>query len=203
LGSKLFTWALKQSQAMIKDFSLDYLNEIKSVLSDLPLEKFEEVVNLILNAYVEERQIFIMGNGGSGSTASHFACDINKGVCFGLNKRFKVICLNDNIPTMLAYANDVSYADIFVEQLKNFLKPNDLVIGISGSGNSENVLRAIRYANENGAYTIGFTGFDGGKLVTLAHASLVVPANDMQKVEDVHLILTHMLMQIAHKKLNE
>jgi len=203
LGSKLFTWALKQSQAMIKEFSLDYLNEIKSVLSDLPLEKFEEVVNLILNAYVEERQIFIMGNGGSGSTASHFACDINKGVCFGLNKRFKVICLNDNIPTMLAYANDVSYADIFVEQLKNFLKPNDLVIGISGSGNSENVLRAIRYANENGAYTIGFTGFDGGKLVTLAHASLVVPANDMQKVEDVHLILTHMLMQIAHKKLNE
>lgn len=188
---------------MIKEFSLDYLNEIKNVLNDLPLEKFEEIVNLILNVYAEEHQIFIMGNGGSGSTASHFACDINKGVCFGLNKRFKVICLNDNIPTMLAYANDVSYADIFVEQLKNFLKPNDLVIGISASGNSENVLRAIRYANENGAETIGLTGFDGGKLATLAHTSLVVPANDMQKVEDVHLILTHMLMQIAHKKLNE
>lgn len=198
-----FTWAVKPGQAMIKEFSLDYLNEIKSVLDDLSLEKFEEIVNLILNAYVEERQIFIMGNGGSGSTASHFACDINKGVCFGLNKRFKVICLNDNIPTMLAYANDVSYADIFVEQLKNFLKPHDLVIGISASGNSENVLRAIRYANENGAETIGFTGFDGGKLADLAHTSLVVPANDMQKVEDVHLILTHMLMQIAHKKLNE
>jgi len=188
---------------MIKEFSLDYLNEIKSVLNDLPLEKFEEIVNLILKAYVEERQIFIMGNGGSGSTASHFACDINKGVCFGLNKRFKVICLNDNIPTMLAYANDVSYAHIFVEQLKNFLKPHDLVIGISASGNSENVLRAIHYANENGAHTIGFTGFDGGKLATLAHTSLIVPVNDMQKVEDVHLILTHMLMQIAHKKLKE
>jgi len=101
--------------------------------------------------------------GGSGATASHFACDINKGVCFGLPKRIKVICLNDNIPTIPAYANDVSYDDVFVEQLKNFLGAGDLVIGISGSGNSSNVIKAVEYANENEAVFAALTGFAGGR----------------------------------------
>ena len=128
---------------MKKEFFSDYLSELKRVIDNLPLEKFTEITNLILAAYESGHQILTMGNGGSGSTASHFVCDLNKGTCFGLSKRFKAICLNDNIPIMLAYANDVSYKDVFVEQMKNFLKPDDLVIGISGSGNSENVLRAI------------------------------------------------------------
>ena len=187
---------------MEKEFYLNYLSELKDVIDNLLLEELVKITDLILAAYRGEHQIFIMGNGGSASTASHFACDINKGTCFGLKKRFKVFCLNDNIPTMLAYANDVSYSDVFVEQLKNFLKSNDLVIGISGSGNSENVLKAILYANENGAKTVGLTGFDGGKLAKLAQSALIVPVNDMQKVEDIHLILTHMLMQIISEKLN-
>lgn len=187
---------------MIKGFALKYLAELKKALETIQLDRFEEIVNIILEVYERGNTIFIMGNGGSGATASHFACDINKGTCFGLKKRFKVICLNDNVPTMLAYANDSSYENIFVEQLKNFLRPNDLVIGISGSGNSKNVLKAIKYANENGARTIGLTGFDGGKLADLAKMPLVTKINDMQKVEDSHLIITHIIMQSVYKKLH-
>lgn len=187
---------------MIKEFASNYLAELKKVTEIIPLDKFEEIVNIILDAYEKKRSIFIMGNGGSGSTASHFACDINKGVSYGLKKRSKVICLNDNMPIMLAYANDSSYEDIFVEQLKNFLESGDVVIGISGRGNSNNVLKAIEYANEKGAKTIGLTGFGGGELAKLSQISLIVPANDIQKVEDIHLVIIHMIMQILYKKLH-
>lgn len=186
---------------MIKDSALKYIAELEKVMETIPLDKFEEILNIMLDAYEAEHSIFTMGNGGSGSTASHFACDINKGVSSGFEKRFKVICLNDNIPTMLAYANDSSYEDIFVEQLKNFLRPGDVVIGISGSGHSKNVIKAVEYANENAAVSVAFTGFDGGKLAKIAKTSIVVGANDMQKVEDIHLIMTHMIMQILYEKL--
>jgi D-sedoheptulose 7-phosphate isomerase len=142
-----------------------------------------------------------MGNGGSGSTASHWACDLNKGCCLGLEKKFKTICLNDNLPTMMAYANDCSYDDIFVEPLKNFFQPDDLVIGISGSGNSQNVLNAIEYANEKGGRTIGLCGYEGGKLHDMVDLSLLAHVNDMQKVEDLHMIIVHISMQVIATKL--
>lgn len=186
---------------MIKNFAENYFKEMKRIFDELPLEKLEKVIEVLCGTHENESQIFIMGNGGSGSTASHFACDVNKGVSYGLKKRFRVISLNDNIPTILAYANDKSYDDIFVEQLANFLKPGDAVIGISGSGNSANVIKALQYANENLATSIAFTGFDGGKLSEAASISIIVPAHDMQKVEDLHLILVHMIMQSLHKKL--
>lgn len=186
---------------MIKELVKAYLDEEKRVLDTVSLEIFDEIVQLVGNAYDRDNQIFVMGNGGSGSTASHFACDINKGVSFHLDRRFKVICLNDNIPTMLAYANDNSYDDIFVEQLKNFLNPGDVVIGFSGSGNSKNVIKAIHYANEHAAISVGFTGFEGGQLAKIAKIALVVPVNDMQKIEDIHLIFAHLIMHIFYKKL--
>jgi D-sedoheptulose 7-phosphate isomerase len=182
-------------------FSFNYLNQLKGLLDLFPHDRFEEIGQALTSAYDKEKQIFIMGNGGSGSTASHFACDINKGCCFDREKKFKVICLNDNIPTMLAYANDLSYDKVFVEQLKNFLQPGDIVIGISGSGNSENVLQAVSYAKENGARTVGLTGFDGGKLARIVDVPLVAAVNDMQKVEDIHMIVVHMLMQYLCKAL--
>jgi D-sedoheptulose 7-phosphate isomerase len=128
---------------MVRRYFSDYCAGLKRALDAVPLEPFEEFVRLLESAFHEERQVFVMGNGGSGATASHFACDFNKGVSFGLPKRFRVICLHDNVPTLMAYANDVSYEQIFVEPLKNFLRAGDLVIGLSGSGNSPNVLRAI------------------------------------------------------------
>lgn len=180
---------------MQQRFSVDYLEQLKGLLDIFPHDQFEKVGRTLMSAYNKQTHVFIMGNGGSGSTASHFACDINKGCCVGLEKKFKVICLNDNIPTMLAYANDLSYQQVFVEQLKNFLLPDDVVIGISGSGNSENVIHAVSYAKEKGAKTIGLTGFDGGRLAKIVDIPFIAAINDMQKVEDVHMIVVHMLMQ--------
>jgi D-sedoheptulose 7-phosphate isomerase len=143
-----------------------------------------------------------MGNGGSASTASHLACDINKGCSIDREKKFKMICLNDSISTMLAYANDLSYEQIFVEQLRNFFDPGDVVIGISGSGNSANVLKAIEYANNNGGITVGLCGFSGGELYRIAQIALLVRVDDMQKVEDIHLVIAHMVMQQIMRRLD-
>jgi len=183
---------------MFEEFARQYLKGLNGLLDGFDTEAFDRIVNSILDAYSDETAIFIMGNGGSASTASHFACDINKGCCLDLDKKFKVICLNDNIPTLLAYANDLDYASVFVEQLKNFFHSGDVVIGISGSGNSENVLRAIRYANENGGKTVGMTGYSGGKLGQLVDIAYVAASDDMQKIEDVHMIIVHMIMQAVH-----
>jgi D-sedoheptulose 7-phosphate isomerase len=121
---------------------------------------------------------------------------LNKGVSYGRPKRFRVISLNDNMATLTAYANDVSYSEAFVEQLKNFLRSGDVVIGISGSGNSASILKAVEYANQQGAITVGMCGFSGGKLAALAQLPLHIPVNDMQKVEDIHMMLFHVAMQI-------
>ena len=186
-----------------QEVARQYLNGLNGLLDGFDTEAFDRIVNSILDAYSDEQAIFIMGNGGSASTASHFACDINKGCCLNLDKKFKVICLNDNIPTLLAYANDLDYASVFVEPLKNFFHSGDLVIGISGSGDSENVLRAIRYASENGGKTIGLTGYSGGKLGRLVDIAYVAASDDMQKIEDVHMIIVHMIMQAVHGALHD
>ena len=176
-------------------FSLEYIDKLKEILDVFPHEGFERLVSAIMDAYDQEKQIFVMGNGGSGATASHWVCDVNKGCSLHKEKKFKMICLNDNIPTLLAYANDLSYEDIFAEQLKNFFVPGDLVIGISGSGNSGNVLKAIEYANENEGKTVGLCGYSGGKLYGMVDIPILVKVDDMQKVEDVHMIVVHMTMQ--------
>ena len=181
---------------MIREYLSDYCTGLSKALNDVSPERFEELVQLLENAYQEERQVFFMGNGGSASTASHFACDLNKGASYGRQKRFRVICLNDNLATVMAYANDVSYADVFVEQLKNFLRSGDVVVGISGSGNSANVLKAIDYANNLGAHTVGLCGFNGGKLAGRVQTPILAPVHDMQKVEDIHMVLLHVVMQV-------
>lgn len=182
----------------IRSFAGNYLDGLKTVLTGFDFERYETIVHMIMDAYRDGSRIFIMGNGGSGATASHFACDINKGCCMDLEKKFKVMCLNDNMPTLLALANDVSYDVVFEAQLENFFVPGDLVIGISGSGNSENVLRAIRYAGRKGGRTIGLSGFSGGHLSKAVDVAFVAPVHDMQKVEDVHMILVHMIMQTVY-----
>jgi D-sedoheptulose 7-phosphate isomerase len=179
----------------IKETAKKYFEDLVALIKIINLDEIEAFAIELAELYRLRKNIFIMGNGGSGSTASHFACDINKGVSINLPVRFKVLCLNDNIPTMLAYANDISYEDIFVEQLKNYLVEGDLVIGISGSGNSPNVLKAIEYANLNGAHTFGISGFDGGQLKNISNKSIIIKSFDMQKVEDCHMILVHIIMQ--------
>jgi D-sedoheptulose 7-phosphate isomerase len=180
----------------------NYLSNLKTVIDGFDLAMYDRMVVDLLEAYANKAKIFVMGNGGSGATASHLACDINKGCCLDLDRKFKMICLNDNIPTMLALANDISYEVVFEEQMKNFFEPGDLAIGISGSGNSENVLRAVRYAAAHGGRTQGWCGFGGGKLAKLVDLAFVVPSNDMQQVEDAHIIVAHMLMQSLFKALH-
>lgn len=185
----------------LNSFLFQYINELKKALDTLPQKGLEETADAIMGAYEKGRQIFVMGNGGSGATASHFVCDINKFACSGSNTRFRAICLNDNVPTILAYANDVSFEDVFLEQLKNFLSPGDVVIGISTSGNSRNIVKAIEYANDMNSRTIGLTGSNGGTLAELAQIFIKVPESNMQRVEDIHLILAHIIVQLAREKI--
>jgi len=137
--------------------------------------------------------IFVCGNGGSASTASHFACDIVKGASFNREERFRIMALTDSLPTITAYSNDVSYECVFAEQLKNFAQPRDLVMCISGSGNSPNVLRAAEYATSIGCRTIALTGRDGGKLGPMAQLNIQVSAPHMGRIEDGHMIICHMI----------
>jgi D-sedoheptulose 7-phosphate isomerase len=173
-----------------------YLKKLNHTIEHLNQKDISEVLNILADAYQTGKKIIIFGNGGSASTASHLASDFNKGVSLGKSKRFKVISLCDNIPTIMAISNDQSYDDIFLIQIQNFLEPQDVVIGISGSGNSINVLKAIEYANQQGATTIGFTGYNGGKLKEVANHSLDANIDDMQISEDIHMIFNHMMMQI-------
>ncbi len=185
---------------------MNYIHEIsayfereKATLDAISKEDLNALMNLLVDAKDAGKTIFIMGNGGSAATASHYVCDFNKGISYGKEKMFKFICLNDNIPTMMAYANDLSYADVFVGPLKNFMHAGDIVIGISGSGNSENVVRAIQYANENGGVTVGLTGYSGGRIKQLSKYNVHVPIDDMQITEDLHMVLDHCMMKILYK----
>lgn len=181
----------------------DYKNEIgqyiemeKQVLDSLPIGDINDVMNVLERARLGKKRIFICGNGGSASTASHLECDFNKGISYDQKLKYDIECLSDNVPMMMAIANDIGYDDIFVVPLKNKLKSGDVVIGISGSGNSENVIRAFYYANEIGAETVAFTGYSGGKLKQLAKYNVHVAIDNMQITEDIHLVLNHMMMYI-------
>jgi D-sedoheptulose 7-phosphate isomerase len=175
-----------------------YFDRLKKSIDLIPVEDVERLINLLLNACNEERQVLIMGNGGSAATASHMVCDFNKSLFQGKRKRLKFICLNDNVPTLMAYANDMCFDDIFVEPLKNYLNEGDLVIGLSGSGNSKNVIKAFEYANLRNAVTIALTGFDGGKLKQIAQHNVHIPVDDMQIAEDLHMVLSHCMMRVLY-----
>lgn len=177
------------------DFARDYLGKLKAVINALNLKEIESIINELKIAHDQGKQIITFGNGGSAATATHFCGDLNKGVSYGQKKKFRAICLSDNVPTMMAYGNDVGYEDIFIEPLKNFLQSGDIVIGFSGSGNSRNVIKAIQYANTMGNTTIGFCGYDGGDLKKISKFAFHVAVDDMQKVEDIHLIVAHLIMQ--------
>lgn len=182
-----------------KEEILSYFKKEKAALDAININDLSTLMNVLMQAKNEGRTIFIMGNGGSSATASHYVCDFNKGISYGKDKMFKFVCLNDNIPTMMAYANDLSYADIFVGPLRNFMQKGDVVIGISGSGNSENVVRAIKYANENGGISVGLTGYSGGKVKQMSKYNVHVPVDDMQITEDLHMVLDHCMMKILCK----
>jgi len=170
-----------------------YLNELQDLIDRLPVEQIDRVIEVLREARRQRKQIFTMGNGGSASTASHFVCDLAKNTRLENYPPFRVIGLSDNIPAMLAYANDEGYENVFSQQLASLVEPGDVVIAISASGNSPNVLKAVEVARKAGATTIGFTGFDGGKLAGMVDINLLVPSHSIEQVEDLHLVLEHMI----------
>ena len=158
-------------------------------------------MNAIYGAYKKGGTIYVCGNGGSASTASHMQNDFNKGISEYVDLKFNFCCLNDNISTLMAVANDIGYEEVFRFQLLNKIKKNDLFIGISGSGNSKNVLNAAEYAKKQGISIIGMTGYSGGKLKEMADYCMHVDENDMQIAEDIHMTFDHMMMKIFYNLL--
>lgn len=170
-----------------------YTNQLNEVLKQLPEDKFAEINDVLQAARETGSQIFVIGNGGSAATASHMVCDFSKNTREAGRQRLRAICLNDNVPSVLAYANDEGYEVIFSEQLLALGRPGDVLIAISGSGNSSNILKAIEAARQLQIKVIGLTGFKGGKMKDMTDICLVVPSDSMEIIEDAHLIINHIL----------
>lgn len=171
-----------------------YLNEERRVVDSLDRDSINAAMNALVDAAQRGASIYVMGNGGSSATASHFVCDFAKGVYLGAGLPFRMQCLSDNTPIVTAISNDIGYEDVFEFQLKDKVQEGDVVLAISGSGNSENVIRAVEYAKGRGAFIVGMTGYNGGKLMGLSDYRLHVPVDNMQIVEDIHMMFDHLIM---------
>lgn len=182
-----------------KDQIKCYIENEISVLERLDTDAINEALNLLAGTMEKEGTIYIFGNGGSSATASHFQNDFNKGISEHTEKKFRFQCLNDNVATLMAVANDIGFEEVFRFQLEGKLKPEDVVIAISGSGNSPNVIHAVEYARGQGVRVIGLTGYNGGKLRQLSDISLHAPVNSMQITEDIHMIFDHLMMSVFYK----
>jgi D-sedoheptulose 7-phosphate isomerase len=172
-----------------------YMTSLKQVMDDIPFAAVDQVVDVLARACYAGQTVFICGNGGSAATASHFACDLAKRPIVAGQPRFRVVSLTDNTALMTALSNDISYDMVFAEQLAPLVRAGDVLIAISGSGNSPNVLNAVQAAARAGAVTVGFCGYDGGRLKTLVDYPVHVPCHIMAMVEDVHLMLEHAICE--------
>lgn len=182
----------------------EYLEEVTLIAAKLDRGSIDKAVGILYEAWKNDNQIFIVGNGGSASTATHLACDLDKWVSDEAVRKFRAFSLVDNIPLVSALTNDNGWNDIYYEQLKNFFREGDVLVAISvhgGSGSdkagpwSQNLLKAVKYAKDNGGKVVGLSGFDGGVLKTVSDACIVVPANSTPHVEGMHLVLTHLMCE--------
>ncbi len=169
-----------------------YLNDVGRLLAELPVATVRDVVDRLLEAYRHNRRLILLGNGGSAATASHLVADFQKMLFLEGGRPFRAMACTDSMPLVTAWANDTDFARVFAEQVRAWAEPGDLVIAISGSGNSPNVLKAVEVAREQGATTIGLSGFAGGKLAGMVDIPIVVPCDNMQRIEDVHMVLGHL-----------
>jgi len=176
-----------------REFAETYLNQLQETIRNLPQDDIAQLISWVSEAREQDRTIFVVGNGGSATTASHFATDMGKGASLGRARRFHILSLTDNAGWITALGNDLSYDDVFVEQLANFAKPGDLVVAISVSGNSPNVVKAIQWAKSHGCRSIGLIGAKGGRLRDLVDLPIVVPTEHFGRAEDAHLIITHIV----------
>jgi D-sedoheptulose 7-phosphate isomerase len=191
-----------RDDAPITDFR-GYFAQSNSVVNSLPFAALARVADLLYRAYEEGHSVFLFGNGGSAALASHFACDLAKGTTTSKkqSKRLRALALTDNLALITAWANDTLYDQIFAEQLRNFVQAGDVAFGISGSGRSPNVLLALQAARESAAVTVGLTGYEGGKMRELCDISIVIPSDNMQIIEDLHLAVTHALFTVVRDRI--
>jgi D-sedoheptulose 7-phosphate isomerase len=180
-----------------------YVDDLHATLDLLPINLIDDLVSILLEARLSGRQVFIMGNGGSAATASHFVADLAKNTRWKNVPDFRVLGLTDNMAIFSAYANDDGYENVFALQLASFVHPYDVVIAISASGNSKNVLQAVKLASQANARTIGLTGFDGGLLGSMVDVHINIPSNIIEQVEDVHLIIEHMVVKTLREMAKE
>jgi D-sedoheptulose 7-phosphate isomerase len=178
-----------------------YFAELEQVIRKLPYGAMEQAIEALIGTSLAGGTVFLFGNGGSASLASHFACDLGKGTSDFAFQPFRAVALTDNIPVMTAWANDFGYEHIFAEQLKTLGRPSDLAFAISGSGNSPNVLNALRVAREQGMFTVGMTGFQGGKMKGLCDVCVVIPSDNMQIIEDLHLSVAHASFHVIRARM--
>ncbi len=178
-----------------------YWHELACAMQAMPFDILTSAAEMLLDCYRRGCTVFILGNGGSAATASHFACDLAKGTQATGLPAFRVVSLSDNVPLLTAWANDTSYERIFAEQLATLVRPADVLVAISASGNSSNVLAAARAAQQSGAITIALTGQPGGKLSRLANLAIRVPAQSIEQVEDAHLVIAHSLCVVLREQL--
>jgi D-sedoheptulose 7-phosphate isomerase len=181
-----------------------YLSEVSEIADKIDTESVDRAIQILYDAWKNDKQVFVIGNGGSASTATHFASDMNKWVSEKSERKFRAFALVDNIPLVSALTNDNGWSDIYCEQLRNFFRKGDVLVAISvhgGTGSdkaglwSQNLLKAVKYAKDNGGMVVGLAGFDGGALRTAADACIVVPANSTPQVEGMHLVLTHLMCE--------
>jgi D-sedoheptulose 7-phosphate isomerase len=182
----------------------DYLAESQEILKKMDRRAINKAIRILFEAWRNDNQVFIIGNGGSASTSTHFACDLNKWVSDEADRKFRAFALVDNIPFMSALTNDNGWGEVYAEQLRNFFRKGDVLVAISvhgGSGSdkagpwSQNLLKAVKYVKENGGRVVGLSGFDGGVLKTASDACVVVPAESTPHVEGMHLVLTHLMSE--------
>ena len=180
-----------------------YFDDLQRVVARVSREGLDQIASTLMEAYECGRTVFTFGNGGSAALASHLACDLGKGTayCNG-GKRFRVLALTDNLSVLTAWANDSGYEDVFSEQLRTFIQPQDVAFAISASGNSKNVLNALRVAREAHAKTVGISGFEGGEMKPLCDICVVVPSSNMQIIEDLHLAMSHSIFRIVHSRMS-
>jgi D-sedoheptulose 7-phosphate isomerase len=179
----------------------EYVAGLTRSLDKMPWDRVEQVLDVIDAARLAGRQVFVFGNGGSASTATHMACDLSKNTAMAGTPRLRTLALNDNMALFSALGNDMGYENVFAEQLLTLVNPGDVVIAISASGNSPNVLKAIAVAGERGATTVGLSGYAGGKLAKMVDYAIVAENDCIEQVEDIHLILEHMMTSALRERM--
>lgn len=191
------------SSASLHGYVGSYFDRLRDTIDRIPLERIERVGEILFRAYQHNKQVFVVGNGGSAATASHMACDLGKNTIGPNQRRFRILSLTDNTPLLTALANDVGYEHVFSEQLVNLIRPGDVLIVVTGSGRSPNILQAMRYSRERAATVIALLGFDGGPARELADEHVLVPSDDYGLIEDLHMIFNHVLVWYFRERLED